>query len=149
MKHSLGRVLKLRALLEELSQLKLARQNTEVRQLETAAEALRTRARAAHGDRLRRLAEGDAEWHVEVADEEILAGYRTRLRECAESRRPELEASRAELLERRLERRQVETLVTEAAASEATDEARREQKRIDDWFQSRAARAKSGRSASA
>ncbi len=144
MKHPLRRVLKLRALLEERSRRELERRNAEVRRLDSVAEEERAQARAARGDALRRLTAGEAEWRVEVSDAEVLAGRSAGLRALAESRRPGLEAARAEMLERRLERRQVETLVTEAAAEGARDEGRREQKRIDDWFQSRVAREKPG-----
>lgn len=142
MKHPLRRMLQLRALLEERSQRELERRNAEVRRLETAAEEQRKQARRARGDALRRLTAGEAEWLLEVSDAEMLAGRSARLRALAETQRPDLETARAEMLERRLERRQVETLVTEAALEEARDEARREQKRIDDWFQSRASREK-------
>lgn len=145
MKHPLRRVLRVRALLEELSKLELERQSGELRRLEKSAEGQRAGSRAARGDALRRLTAGEAEWMLEIADAEILAWKSGRLRSQAESRRPEVEAARAAMLERRLERRQVETLVTEAAAAEAVDEGRQEQKRIDDWFQSRDRRGKSGR----
>jgi flagellar export protein FliJ len=144
MKHPLERVLRLRALLEELSHRELERRATALRRLETAGERQRGLARAARGAGLRRLTEGEAEWLLEIADAEILTWKGGKLRSLAESRRPEVEAARAAMLERRLERRQVETLVTEAAEAEETAEARREQKRIDDWFQSQVARRKPG-----
>jgi len=145
MKHPLRRVLRLRRLLEEQTQQELERRSAEVRRLENAAGEQRTRARRARGEALRQLTSGGADWLVEVADAEILAWKSARLRSQAESRLPELEAARTALLERRVERRQVETLVTEAAAAGALDESRREQRRIDDWFQSRAARDQSRR----
>ena len=144
MKHPLRRVLRVRALLEELSKLELERQSGELHRLEKSAAGQRAGSRAARGDALRRLAAGEAEWMLEIADAEILAWKSGRLRSQAESRRPEVEAARAEMLERRLERRQVETLVTEAASAEAVEENRREQKRIDDWFQRHGTREKSG-----
>jgi len=144
-KHPLRRVLRLRALLEEQSQLELTRRNAELRRLETMAGELRKKARAVRGDVLRQLASGAADWLLEIADAEILGWKSSRVRSQAESQRPDVEAARSALLERRVERRQVEVLVTEGAMAEALDEARREQKRIDDWFQSRAAREKSGR----
>jgi flagellar export protein FliJ len=139
MKHPLGRVLRLRALMEELSQLEHERRSGEVRQLEMAAEGERARSRAARGDAVGRLTAGEVEWLLGFSDADLLAGKSGKLRLLAESKRPEAEAARSALRERRMERRQVETLVTEAAAEEATEAARREQKRIDDWFQSRAA----------
>lgn len=145
MKHPLRRVLQLRTLLEEQSQLDLARRSGELRRLETMAGELRKKARAARGDVLRQLVAGGAEWLLEIADAEILGWKSSRLRSQAESRRPDVEAARAALLERRVERRQVDVLVSEGAMAEARDEMRREQKRIDDWFQSRAAREKRGR----
>ncbi len=145
MKHPLHRVLRLRSLLEDLSQLELEQRGAEVRRLEAAAEQEQTKARAARRDGLQRLTAGEMEWMLEVADAEILAWKGARLRSLAESRRPEVEAARAALLERRLERRQVEALLTEAAEAEAMHEARREQQGVDDWFQSRTAREKPDR----
>jgi ribosomal protein L12E/L44/L45/RPP1/RPP2 len=140
MKHPLRRLLKLRSLLEDLSQLELERRGAEVRRLEAAAEQEQTQARTARRDGLRRLTAGENEWMIEAADAEILEWTSARLRSLAESRRPEVEAARAAFLERRLERRQVEALLTEAAEAEAVDEARREQQGVEDWFQSRTAR---------
>lgn len=145
MKHPLRRLLQLRALLQEQSHLDLARRSAELRRLETMAGELRKKARAVRGDAVRQLIAGGADWLLEIADAEILGWKGARLRSEAESRRPDVEAARSALLERRVERRQVEALVTEGAMAEALDEARREQKRIDDWFQSRTARDKSGR----
>lgn len=142
MRHPLHRVLRLRSLLEDLSQLELEQRGAEVRRLEAAAEQEQTKARAARRDGLQRLTAGQMEWMLDVADAEILAWKGARLRSLAESRRPEVETARAALLERRLERRQVEALLTEAAEAEAMDEARREQQGVDDWFQSRTAREK-------
>jgi flagellar export protein FliJ len=142
MKHPLTRLLRLRAMLEDRAHRELERRSAEVRRLDAAAEEGRAQARAARRDAVRHLGSGEAEWCVGMVDAEILTGNSARLGSLAESQRPELEAARAALLERRLERRQVETLVAEAAAAEALDEARHEQKRIDDWFQSRTAREK-------
>lgn len=135
MKHPLRRLLKLRALMEELSQLELERRHGEVRRLEAAAERGRAEARTTRRDALRRLEAGDPEWGMDFADADLLAWKSGNLLALAEARRPEVEAARAEFLERRLERRQVETLVEEAAAAEAIEDGRREQKSVDDWFQ--------------
>ena len=145
MKRALKRVLAVRALLEERAQLNLEQRNGEMRRLEMAADRERSEARSVRGAALRQLTAGVADWLLEIADAEMLAWKSARLREGAEARRPEVEAARTALLDRRVERRQVETLVSEAAAAEARDEARREQGRIDDWYQSRAAREKPDR----
>lgn len=145
MKHPLRRVLELRALIEERSQQELERRGAEIRRLVKAAAVDRAAARAARADALRCLASGGAEWQVERADAEILAGRSAQLGSLAAARQPAAEAARAALLERRMERRQVETLMSEATAEAAREEARLEQKRVDDWFQSRALWEKPGR----
>ncbi len=144
MKHPLWRLLRLRGLLEEQMQLDLELRRSQMRRLETAVSDHEKRARAARGDALEHLAGGGDEWLLDSADAEILAWKSARLRLMAESRIPEVEEARAALLARRKERRQVESLVNRAAECEALEEARAEQKRVDDWYQSRATRQKPG-----
>lgn len=51
----------------------------------------------------------------------------------------EVSALRAQLLKKRVERRQAETLVEEARAQQAIEHSRREQQSLDDWFLNRRA----------
>ena len=144
MKRSLHRLLRIRALLESLSLLELQKKTGELRALEGAAEHERNRARAARSVALRGLTEGAeaSAWLTEVADADLLTWRRGRLRKLAEGQRPQVDAAREDLLSRRRELRQVETLADAAAATEETERIRREQRLADDWYQSRRAREK-------
>jgi flagellar biosynthesis chaperone FliJ len=144
MKRPLERLLHIRQLLENLSHLEFERKTAEVRLLEQGAERQRRRALTARSSALAQLEspgeDATPAWLVGVADAEILGWKRVRLAARAAARRPALEAARADLLARRLERRQAETLAAAAAAARERKQRRREQSQVDDWFQSRAAR---------
>lgn len=147
MKRGLSRVLRVRALLEELSRAEMEKRAKERNRLLTAAEKQKESRQAARGEATRRLAAGDPGWLIEMADADLLGWRRGRLLQAAEERRPAVEAAREEMLSRRLERRQVETLVAEVAASEEEEQRRREQKQVDDWFQGRRMRTRPSREA--
>jgi hypothetical protein len=145
---NLQRILRVRRLLEDLAHLELEKKTAEVRRLEQAAAGQRSLALAVRAEGLQILEEqkdsATPEWLMGIADAEILAWKGGRLAALARGRRPDIEAARAELLGRRLDRRQLETLAAEAAEAERQTEVRREQKQADDWFQSRAAHAGRG-----
>ncbi len=144
MKRNLDRLLRIRDLLEEHSRLELERKAIAVREAEQAAARQGLMAQAARGAALRLLAEAAPQctpaWLTEIADAELLSWRKTRLLRIAQSRRPAFESAREALLARRLERLQVETLAAAAAKAQESVRARREQRNIDDWFHSRAAR---------
>jgi hypothetical protein len=144
MRRQLDRLLRIRQLLENLSHLELERNTAEVRQLEEGAERQRRLALTARSGALALLETGSQEgtpaWLMGVSDADILRWKRARLWAHAAARRPAMEAARRELLEKRLERRQAETLAAAAAAARDKKQRRREQNQVDDWFQSRAAR---------
>lgn len=142
MKRGLKRVLRVRALLEELSREELRKRAEERNRLLDAAERQKGSRLAARGEALRRLAGGDQGWLVEMADADLLGRQRGKLLAAADERRPAVEAAREAMLARRVERRQVETLLSEAAASEEEERSRREQKHADEGFQRRRARAR-------
>lgn len=149
MRRNLERVLRIRALFEELSQLELETRTAELRQLESAAERQRRLSLAARLEAHQLLpAAGNAKaeaWLTGIADAELLAKKSNRLNAAAQKKKPVAEAAREVFLARRLERRQAETLVTAAAEAENKEQLRRDQKQVDDWFQSRAARRKKNR----
>jgi len=144
MKRNLYRLLRIRDLLEELSRLELERKAVAVREAEQAAARQAQMARTASGAAFRLLAEAAprsaSAWLTGIADAELLRWRKTRLLSIAEARRPAFESAREALLARRLERLQVETLAAAAARAEEAVRLHREQRNIDDWFQSRAAR---------
>jgi flagellar export protein FliJ len=140
MKGTLHRLLAIRTLLEDLAHLEFEKRAAEIRRLETAAEREGRLALAARADALRLLVEpaSSAEaWLVGIADADLLAWKRGALTALARAGRPALERARADLFTRRLERRQVEIIAAAAAEAEKHEQMRRDQKRVDDWFQSR------------
>lgn len=144
MKRNLNSLQRIRDLFEELSRLDLERKALAVREAEQAGARQKQMARTARSAAFRLLAEAAPEsaaaWLTEIADAELLSWKKTRILSIAEARRPAFETAREVLLARRLERLQVKTLAAAAARAEEAARARREQKNIDDWFRSRAAR---------
>ena len=141
MKHSLQRILRIRALLENLSHLEWEKKAAGARQIEAIAAGQGQMARAARVNALERLQEengdGTASWLLSLADADLLAWQRARLMRLVAARQPAIQAARAEFLAKRLDRRQVEILLENAARAAAKEEKRREQKQADDWYQSR------------
>lgn len=137
MKKGLKRVLRVRELLEELAREELRSRSAERNRLLAAAERQKGLRLVACEEALRRLTAGDAGWLIETADADLLGWQRVRLLAAAEATRPAVETAREAMLERRMERRQVEALLVEAAAVEEEERWRREQKQADEWFQSR------------
>lgn len=147
MKRGLQRVLRIRALLEDLARLELESRSAEKRRLEMRAALQRSLSAAARSNALAVLSEAGTadDWMTGYADAEIFGWRGGKLRALAAARKPAVEKARNEFLERRLERRQVQALLTQAAEAEETERTRREQKRLDDWFQSRIARRRRGK----
>lgn len=142
MRPGLERVLRIRALLEELSRLELEKKAGEMLRLEKGAERLLRRSLEVRADACEALS-GEAaadRWLTDIADAEILTWNSRRLRALAEARQPAVEQARQVLLARRLERRQVATLLESAAEAEKRQQGRREQNRLDEWFRIRAGR---------
>ena len=140
MPSSLSRVLRVRALQEELARMELETETARLREFEEIAAQAACEARSSRerwfvmveGERggqeasSLRIAEDDA-WSMAV-------GRRAQ----AEARRPAQEArverARAEFLAGRRDRKQVESLLAAAADIERLQRDRREQRRVDDWF---------------
>jgi hypothetical protein len=140
---SLRRVLRVRELLEERRRIELESAAAELRKLEEESEGEEIRARRGREASFSSIggAEGGG-W--QTADDRRLAaegswvsavGRRAEL----EAGRPECEArvqaAREEFLAGRRERMEVETLLDRTAALRSADLDRREQHRLDDWFQ--------------
>ena len=137
MKRNLARLLHVRALLEEVSRLELEKRNAEMQLLENAAGLQRRLVEEVRANAIRILTE-DADrgaWLLEIADAGILARKESKLRSLAVLGKPVVEKARGDLLERRLERRQVEALILAAEQIEKREESRREQNRADEWYQ--------------
>jgi len=144
MKRNLYKLLRIRDLFEELSRLDLERKALAVREAEEASVRQEQLARTSRHTAFRLLADTTAEtaseWLTEIADAELLKWGRSRLLAIAQARRPAFESAREVLLACRLERLQVETLIAAASQAERVRRERREQRNVDDWFQSRAGR---------
>jgi hypothetical protein len=177
----LKRVLRIRALREDLSRMEVEAEAARLREIDLgAAEAARA-ARASREQAFREMqgrelpgeaAEGVSEGTEEVATSEQAgsgsgdgresgnpvngrteegwrraeAAWETAVwrRSGLEQRRPaqqgRVDRAQAVFLADRRDRLQAETLVEEAAARDRADQARRDQRGLDDWFQSRAKR---------
>lgn len=135
---ALRRLLRIRELDEEQSRLALEASLGDLHELQNALAATAERNRCG-----RRLVEASAH-NGEICDrlaglEEIRAADRFALALAPRIAGAELDVDglREGYLERRVERRQVETLIEEAAARDALDGDRRSQREVDDWFGSR------------
>ena len=143
MKRSLARLLRVRSLLEDLAHRRLEGTTAALRRLEDAAVhqqqlSLRTRSQAL--DLLSSNPPADpSEWLTGIADADLLSWKSGQLAALADAARPAVEEARAQLLTRRIEHRQLKTLLDEAAHAEQQERGRQEQRQIDDAFHSRAA----------
>jgi flagellar biosynthesis chaperone FliJ len=135
---SLKRLLRVRTLEEEMSRQTLEAAMAELRRLEAAIEAAaasqragrrRIASSASNGELADRLA-GIEQQRSAEAQGKVLEPWR---QEAAE----EAEVRREDLLTRRVEMRQAETLVKEAEARAAAEADRRAQLTLDDWFGAR------------
>lgn len=149
---SLRRLLRVRAMQEELARMELEAQAARLRALERLASEAGVQAlgcrerwflaveRESAGDNVgadRERAGGEPERLAEEAAWELAASRRGLL----EARRPaqasEVEHARAGFLDGRRERMTVESLVEAAANLELLEEQRRVQRGLDDWYQAR------------
>ncbi|HKF46275.1 MAG TPA: hypothetical protein VKB38_02885 [Terracidiphilus sp.] len=135
---AIRRLLRMRGSIEEQHRTELELAVGELLRLEHALDASRESIRAGRktvaasarsGDVVDRIAglvnEGAAQRRAETLVTRIGA---------AES---EAERRRLQYLEKRIERRQAETLIRETEARDALEAGRREQQHLDDWFGSR------------
>jgi flagellar export protein FliJ len=140
MKRPLARLLGIRELIEDRARLDLERKSAEMRALGESAERQRQMAQGVRADAVQDLtAPGSMarDWHMTIADAEVIAGRRARLEALGEAAKPVVDRAREELVDRRRERRQAEMLQAAAARDEEKRQLRRDQNRTDDWFQSR------------
>lgn len=137
MNRGLLRVLHVRRLLEALAGLDLQTRTSELRRLEGRAKEHGKMAVEARRDALQRLlGEAVTDAWLGMADADIFSWKRKRLESAAQKVSEEVAVVRERSTSRRIERQQVETLLAEAAQSEEQERNRREQQRVDDWFQS-------------
>jgi flagellar export protein FliJ len=144
MKRPLGRLLRLREILEDLSRLSFEEKNAAMRDLEGACRRQRQTALSMRADALRTLTMPEPTapeaWSMRRADAGIAAWKEAKLDALVEAGKPAIDRVRDVLLARRMERLQVEMLQAAAERAEKKAQARREQNRTDDWFGSLPAR---------
>jgi len=124
-KSSLERLHRLRGLLEGTSRIELEMRLKETALLESEALALRQeqhRALTTAGDLEAAVVAQLARWREQVIEAALLKKLQ------------EMECAKAEYLERRKERRQVESVLSERRMFESVERNRREQRTMDDWF---------------
>lgn len=138
MKSPLKRILRLRSLLEDSSRNELEKRMRVFRTLDDLKRAeLEAAARERQNAAERLLAEeqnGLQIWRQAHVVGRLAEQRATKLTPTVNAAEERVAASRGEYLERRKERRQVETIL-EAKSEVARQQAdRREQARLDDWF---------------
>lgn len=135
---AMRRLLRIRNLEEEQSRLALEATVSEMRRLEHALSYTVERKRigrglvlaSAHSGLLPDRLAGMEEMRSAAVHAEALVPH-------IESKREEVAERRQAFLEKRIERRQAETLIEEGEALEATEEGRRGQQALDNWFSSK------------
>jgi hypothetical protein len=135
---ALRRLLRIRELEEEHCRVAMESALAELHRLEHALAANQDRDRRGRALLQASAHTGELQDRLAAIEESKAA---MRVAAVLESRRPRAEQQlgqlREQYLAKRVERRQVETLIEEAAAREALDTGRRTQMGLDDWFRNR------------
>jgi len=135
---ALKRLLRIRDLEEEQSEIALNSAMGELRRLEQALVVTGERKRLGRAMMEQGIRQGELFERVAGIEEQELA---TRMVRALEPRlaaqQNEVRLRREAYMEKRVERRQVETLLEEAAKREQMESDRRTQQGLDDWFSSR------------
>jgi hypothetical protein len=140
MHESLKRILKLRVLTEETRRTRLMCDARELARIEAGISAwdkVRTASRAEGFDCLNE--KNAVGWLLATAEQELACWQRARLLPLQAQSEARVNSSRMEFLESRKERRQGELLLESKLAQARADALRREQGRLDEWFQLRRA----------
>lgn len=135
---ALKRLLRIRDLEEEQCQIALAAATSELRRLELAL--MNTAERKRRGRRMieASIRQNDVADRIAGMEEQEAAD---RLSHALSARiqfmQDEVVKRREAYMEKRVERRQVETLLEESAAQEKLEQERKAQRGLDDWYSSR------------
>lgn len=137
---SLKRILRLRELTEETRRTVLARDAGELARIETGISAWDGLRIESRDEAFACLHQKDTDgWLLAGAERELACWQRERLVPVQVQAEARVTSSRIEFLESRKEKRQAEVLLEGKLALERTDALRREQIRLDEWFQIRRA----------
>lgn len=144
MPSSLARLLKVRRLLEESSRLELESRVAVAFQIERAQEREKMSIQESRKQVLVTvLNESDPVYEracrrkMELANVEIATARHKRLEPVLEAARSRVSEARAQFLELRTLRGQVESVVASEEARQRTEQERRVQRDLDDWFSSK------------
>jgi hypothetical protein len=137
-KDALGRLYRLRSLLEDVSRVELEMRLQELAQIEAGMSFLAEGQKMNRGKSFTGFLQADnASWIEAEALVELAAWQQEMLVPIQEKKATEVEEAKAVLLERRKESRQVESVMESRAAQRAILRNRREQRELDDWFNQR------------
>lgn len=142
MASSLKRLLGIRAMQEDIARTEFAAETARMRRLErlageAASEALNSRERWFAAVEHERAEAAGPDRLAEESAWELAVWRRARVEALQPAQRAEVARAEGEFLDGRRARMQVESLVESAKSLENRDEARAEQRRLDDWHQSR------------
>lgn len=135
MKHPLHRLFRLRSLLEDVGRLELESRLQELARIEGGLDRISDSGKASRRMSFEGFARGEnSAWLEAEASGELAAWQRGLLETVQEKKLEEVYAARVEFLERRKERRQMESVIEAGLAEAAAGQLRREQRELDDWF---------------
>lgn len=136
MANSLKRILRLRELAEEISRTRLQRELRQVAIVESQMSAWDREETESRKRACISLEVADHEgWLVAEAQKELARWRSGQLRPALQAFQLSAQESQRVFLERRVERRQVEKMIESREADAKEDALRREQARLDEWFQ--------------
>jgi hypothetical protein len=137
-KSPLGRLFRLRSLLEDVSRLELEMRLQELAQVEAGLDHLAENRKQSRDRSFEGFARAEnAVWTEAEALGELTAWQQNVLGGLHEKRTTAVSAAKVEFLERRKESRQVENVLKDRSAEKAIAHTRREQRVLDDWFNQR------------
>jgi len=144
---TLARLLRLRSLLENSSRMELERRAAVAARIDLAQQRERETIRTSRIQAMETICEGPAVEHtqqrtVEWTSAESAAWREEQLQPLARTAARRLAAAREEFLDRRKERRQVESVLDAERARLQFEQERRQQRSLDDWFAAKQVRAR-------
>jgi len=138
---AMRRLLQVRVLEEELSQAALESAVGDLRRMEAALVAAQERERNGRRQVTASASTGELVDRIAGLEEtRAAARHGAALRPRIAEAELEVARRRQEFLAKKIERRQVETLIRKTEAGDAVEAGRRGQRHLDDWFLSRAQR---------
>jgi len=134
MKHPLQRILRLRALLEEISLIDLEARLQEVSRIETGLGNVLRERKQMRQLLHREILEKGEDWQETQIVDEWLAHEYLMLAPLRKKKQTEADVARDIYLERRKEHQQIGTVIEAGISAAGIARSRREQLELDDWF---------------